>query len=383
MNAHLVGSTDRHIEELLHTCGVRTTVVLADSLSLLASPSAPQPDVVVLDLRNGAPLPEAVAFLRRQHPLTGVLIVASHLDPALMLDAMRAGVNEFLTEPIAPSDLRIALDRVVATRPRPDPGQVFAFVGGKGGIGTTTLAVNVATTLATEQSSSVLLIDLHVAYGDAAVFLGIEPRFSVADALENVDRIDEAFLRSVVAHTRSGLDVLASPDRALAGPIDARSVRNLIDGAARLYATVLLDVPRSDATILDALDLTTRIVVVANQELATVRSAGRMATALRLRYGNNRVIAVVNRFDPHAEIGRKDIERVMGGPIVDVFPSQYRLAIEALNQGQPLVLANQGKLAAAYATFARNLAGAAQPSPASKERPSGLFGRLSLRSSGT
>lgn len=380
MNAHLVGSLDRHVEELLQSCGVRTTASDLEGLPLLASPSAPQPDVIVIDLRSGSPLPAAVALIRRQHPMTGVIIVAAHLDPALMLEAMRAGVNEFVTEPTTPADLRLALDRVVGKRPQPDPGQVFAFVGSKGGIGTTTLAVNVAASLLGSQPSSVLLIDLNIAYGDAAVFLGIETRFSVADALENIDRIDEAFLRSIVARTKTGLDVLAASDRALMGHVDARAVRKLVDCASRYYPVVILDVPRADAAILDALDQTARIVIVANQELATVRSAGRMSTALRQRYGKARVAVVVNRFDHSAEIGQKDVERVMGGPIADMFPSSYRLALDALNKGRPLVLENHSKLAAAYTTFARSLAKRAATEPLVPERPSGLLGRLSIRS---
>ena len=380
MNAYLLGPSDRHVEELLHACGVRTTRASAQDLADLVNATAQQPDVVVLDLRDRAPMPAVVAPLTRQHPLTGVLIIASDLDPTLMLEAMRAGVNEFLSEPVTPKDLRAALDRVVATRPLPDPGKVFAFVGGKGGIGTTSLAVNVATVLAA-MGPSTLLIDLHVAYGDAAVFLGVEPRFSVADSLENVDRIDETFLRGVVGHTKLGLDVLASSDRIMVGHLDIRAVRRLIDCAARRYPYVVLDVPRSDATILDALDLATKIVVVANQELATVRSASRVAAALRQRYGKGRVGVVVSRYDQQAEIGRADVERVMGGPITEVFPSNYRVALDALNRGRPLVLDNHSKLANSYTTFARNLVEdvpeAAGPHGG---RSTGLLGRLSLRS---
>ncbi len=375
MNAYLIGLPDPRIEELVHACGVRTSRVSVEDLTALVSPSATQPDVVVLDLRERGSVPASIAPLRRQHPLTGVLIVASTLDPTLMLEAMRAGVTEFVTEPITQRDLQAAFDRVVATRPMPDPGSVFAFVGGKGGIGTTSLAVNVATVLATGESSA-LLIDLHVAYGDAAVFLGIEPRFSVADALENVDRIDEAFLRGVVARTKIGLDVLASSDRALIGHVDIRAVRRLIETAARRYPLVVLDVPRSDATILDSLDLATRIIVVANQELAAVRSAGRMATALRQRYGKGQVSVVVSRYDHEAEIGRADVERVMGGPVADVFPSNYRVALEALNRGRPVVLDNHSKLASSYATFARSLVANTPTVSADRGRSTGLFGRL-------
>jgi pilus assembly protein CpaE len=379
MKAYIVGSADRQVEELLHAVGVRTAHGSEDDLAVLAGATAAQPEVVIVDLRGHATVPRAVGALKRQHPSTGVVIVASRLDPALMLEAMRAGVNEFVTQPLSPQDLKAALDRVVTKQPLPEPGQVFAFVGGKGGIGTTTLAVNVATVLAAAAPSSALLLDLHVSYGDAAVFLGVEPRFSIADAFENIERMDEAFLRGVVAHTKIGLDVLTSSDRAMLGHVDVRAVRTLIDCAARHYRHVVLDVPRSATTMLDGLDLSNPIVVVANQELATVRSASRMAAALRQRYGKDRVRVVVTRYDQMAEIGRKDIERVMAGPIADVFPSNYRLAVDALNRGRPLVLDNHNKLSAAYARFANSLIGKSADEPSASGRSS-LRGLLSLRS---
>jgi pilus assembly protein CpaE len=383
MNALIIGSSDRHLEEVLHTCGLHTSLGSIDDLATLAAPTASQPEVIVLDLRGGRTVPESVGLLKRQHPSTGVLIVAARFDPALMLEAMRAGVNEFVTEPIEAADLKVAIERVAAKRPRPEPGPVFAFVGAKGGVGTTTLAVNVAAHLAGGEASSALLIDLHVGAGDAALFLGIEPRFSVVEALENVHRIDAAFLRGLVGRTKMGLDLLASSERPMVAHSDARTFRSLIDVAARHYPYVVLDVPRADAAILDSLELATRIIVVANQELATVRSAGRMAAALRQRYGKDRVVVVVSRFDQLAEIGRKDIERVIAGPVGHVFPSNYRLALDALNRGRPLVLDNHNKLASAYASFARSLSGGpgvngngVVPAP---ERPTSLLGRLSLR----
>jgi pilus assembly protein CpaE len=379
MHAYFLGTPGRHIEELFHACGVRATLKTPEDLSSPLASSGPLPDVVVLDLRDGQSVPMSVGIFKRQHPTIGVLILAATLDPTLMLEAMRAGVSEFVTEPLTAAVLQAALDRVVAKGAMSDPGRVFAFVGGKGGVGTTTLAVNVAAALAAPQSST-LLIDLHLAYGDAAVFLGTEPRFSVVDALENVDRLDEAFLRSVVGKTKFGVDVLASADRTMMGHLESRAVRALIDCAMRHYQYVVVDVPRSGAAILDALDAASQVVVVANQELATVRSAARMATALRQRYGRERVPVVVSRFDQVAEIGRKDIERVIGGPIADVFPSNYRHAIEALNHGRPLVLDNQNKLAAAYTAFARGLIGDVRRTAPERDRTPGLLARLSLRS---
>jgi pilus assembly protein CpaE len=296
-----------------------------------------------------------------------------------MLEVMRAGVTEFLTEPLTQSDLQAAIDRVAAQRPVSDPGQVFAFLGGKGGVGTTTLAVNVAAALAKAEASSTLLIDLHIAYGDAALFVGAEPRFSVADALENIHRLDDSFLRTLVGRTADGLELLASSDRAMVGPVDVRSVRGLIDCAARRYPYVVLDVPRSDSAMLDSLELATTIIVVANQELSTLRSASRMAAALRQRYGKDRVAVVVSRYDHAAEIGRKEIERVMGGPVAQVFQSDYRLALGALNVGRPLVLDNHNKLAASFASFARGLTADSHVESTEVERAGGLFSRFANR----
>ncbi len=120
---------------------------------------------------------------------------------------MRAGATEFLQEPITPAALEQAISRLVAHRAAPAAaGEVFAFVGAKGGVGTTTTAVNVATALAKVAPSQTLFADLHLAHGDAALLFGAEPRFSIVDALENTHRFDEAFFRGLVTPTKAGAD---------------------------------------------------------------------------------------------------------------------------------------------------------------------------------
>jgi pilus assembly protein CpaE len=383
MHVYLVAPVNRQIEELLHASGFRTTALSLEDLPDLIAQPALQSNVVVLDLRGRSAVPPAIVQLTRKHQSVGIVAVASSLDPALMLEAMRAGATEFVAEPVSESDLRTAVDRVAAKRPSAEPGQIFAFVGGKGGIGTTTLAVNVATTLAMREGpASTLLIDLHIAYGDAGLFVGADPRFSVGDALENIDRLDEALLRSLVGRTKFGLELLASSERTIVGQIEPRAVRGLVESAARLYRFVVLDVPRSDPTMLDSLEHATTIVVVANQELATIRSASRMAATLRQRYGKDRVLVVMSRFDQHAEIGRKEFERIMGGPVAQLFPSDYRLALNALNVGRPLVLDNHNKLAASFESFTRDLAPVdSEPEAIAPARRSGIFGRLTPKTS--
>jgi pilus assembly protein CpaE len=260
-------------------------------------------------------------------------------------------------EPLTQADVQSALGRVTAHVGGAASGQIFAFLGAKGGVGTTTAAVNVATELARVSPGATLLIDLHLAYGDAAVFLGAEPRFSVMDAIENIEKLDEAFFRSLVVRTLNGLDLLASSGRATNMPVDAAQIGHVIDFASRHYQYSVLDVPRSEPAVLDSLENVKTIVIVANQELATVRSAARIAATLRQRYGRERIRVVVSRYDPRAEIGQDDVQRAVGGSIKHVFPSDYRVALEAMNNGRPLVLGNHNRLSASFATLARDLAG--------------------------
>jgi len=276
-------------------------------------------------------------------------------------------------------DVRAALDRLSAHGVMPAAGKMYGFVGAKGGVGTTTIAVNVATALARARVGRVMLLDLHPAYGDAALFLGAEPRFSVLDALENTHRLDDAYLKGIVVHTKSGVDLLASSDRLTVSPVDPQRVRALLDFVGRSYDHLVLDVPRNDSAVLDALERVSKIVIVANQELSTVRGAARMATTLRQRYGRERIQVVVSRYDAASDIGQDDIERATGGKVKHLFPSNYRLAIESLNKGQPIVVENHNKLAASYAGFAHALAGIAKRADADSAKSTGLFGRLSGR----
>jgi len=178
-----------------------------------------------------------------------------------------------------------------------------------------------------------------------------------------------------VVRTKSGLDLLASSDRAMTAPIDVTKVGQVIDVASRHYRYLVLDVPRSEPAVLESLAAVKTIVVVANQELATVKSAGRIAAMLRQRYGADHVRVVVSRHDSSAAIGERDIQRSVGSPVLHLFPSDYRVAVEAMNTGVPIVLGNHSRLSASYVAFARQLAGL-DPTGADQR---GLFGRLTGR----
>jgi pilus assembly protein CpaE len=365
-------SSDPRIEELLKPSGLTTTRFARESWSPASLGDAPA--ALMLDVRGLPQLPASLTLFRRDYSSTPVVLITSSLDGQLMLEAMRAGVSECVPEPLTSQALDAALRRVIK-----DAGatasQVFAFVGAKGGVGTTTLAVNTAATLGRGHKGEVLLVDLHPSHGDAAVFVGAEPRFSVIDALENSHRLDEALFRSLVEATKAGVDLLASSDRVLHASMDSARTRALLEFVTRRYRYVVLDVPRSDVSVLDALETVTSLVVVGNQEIGALKNASRMMQTFGHRYGSARIRFVVNRFDGQADIGQTEIEKVVGSSAY-LLPSDYRVAVEALNAGRPVALDKDQRLSRAFRSFASELAGIAKPQ---RESRGGMLSRLALR----
>jgi pilus assembly protein CpaE len=374
----VAGARDRDIEGYLSSAGIRVTSVALSDLSALAHPSArPQP-VLMVDLRDSTSLPPAVGALRRTHPATAIVLLVSALEPTLMLESMRAGVTEIVPEPLTWVALEAAIGRVWQLDSSPPQGQVLAVIGSKGGVGTTTLAVSVAAVLAREAPGETLLVDLHLSHGDAAMLLGVEPRYSIVDGLDNTHRLDEAYFRGLVAQVKKGPDLLASSDRHVVGSPEAERVRALVNFTARTYRFVVLDVPRLDQTMLDGLEAAHRLVLVLNHEITAIRNATRLAETLASRYGRDRLLLALARFDKASDITVEDIEKVVGMPVTYRIPNDYRAAVQALNQGQPLAYTEGHKVGPSLKAMARELGGVAT-AVAEPAAPGGLLGRLAFR----
>ncbi len=371
----LVSPADTQPEERLKALGRRYAIVPASALHRFAQAASDVPATLLVDVREQRGAIADLRTIRQVHPAAGIVIIAP-LDPSLMLEAMRAGITECVPPPIEAAQLDAALTRVTIAASTVT-GELFAVVGAKGGVGATTVAVNTAATLATIDKRRTLLIDVHPAGGDAALFMGAEPSFSLADALDNTHRLDEAFLKGLVVKTAAGPDLLASPDRPTAAPFDPRRVRAVVEHALQSYRFVVLDILRSDPSADETLGLASRIIVVTTQELGAIRSASRTAAALRDRYGSDQVQVVVNRYERDAEIPSDELERAVGAPIGHRFPSNYRVAVAALNKGRPIVVDNHNKLSASLAEYGRTLSGVVAEPRA--ERPAGLLGRLTGR----
>jgi pilus assembly protein CpaE len=366
-------SNDERLPEIFKAAGLKATRLTEAEARTLGN-TADAPAVLVLDARPHQQLAPWLNEVQRKQPGLAVVVIVSTLDARFILEAMRVGIKECLPEPITPQALEEAVRRLVVGEQRERAGQIVAFVGAKGGVGTTTLAVNTAAALAKTAGSPPLLIDLHVARGDAALLMGAEPRFSVLDAFENLHKVDESFLSGLVEKAQCGAHVLASTARPVNVTTSPTATRTLLELAARRYRITVLDVPRTDPAMLESLDPATVIAIVTSQELSAVRGAAAIVATLRQRYGSQRLRVVINRYDKNGPVSSKDIAKAVGEPVACLIPSDYRVAAEAINVGRPIV-SEDSRLAKALRTAAAELVNLGKKD----EQPGGMLGRLAWR----
>jgi Flp pilus assembly CpaE family ATPase len=208
---------------------------------------ATAPDVVVVDTRGDATSAmSTIERLRGSGPSLAIFAVALAADSALILESMRAGANEFFTWPPDAETFHGAMRRTAARREtahgaRP-PATTLVFFGAKGGAGTTTLAVNCGVELARLSKKATVIVDLKPGLGEVALFLGVRPRFSVLDAIDNLHRLDREFLRELVAKHKSGLEILAGSDQFdRPGGADGGAIEELLRLLTRQYDYIVVD----------------------------------------------------------------------------------------------------------------------------------------------
>ena len=235
------------------------------------------------------------------------------------------------------------------------------FLGAKGGAGTTTVAVNCAVELARLTKRPTVIVDLKPCLGEVALFLGVRPRFTVLDAIENLHRLDKDFLKELVAKHKSGLDILAGSeqfDRPNAQ--DAARSKSCCACSARIYDYIVIDAGNMINAVarVAALYAADTVFLVTNPDVPSIRNAQRLVDRVRqLGAGSERVKILLNRVSDQHLIAPKQIETALGYGIHHTFSSDYRTVSTALNSGVPLALTNHSEIAAQFGSFTRQLVG--------------------------
>jgi pilus assembly protein CpaE len=389
MTAQVVSFDDefkREVARLVRACGVPVGIVEGRSAEGLG------PDLVIVDIRTDASSGmAAIERLRAGSGTLAIFAIAAAAEPELILQAMRAGANEFFPwnaaegsqaahateESFHGAVRRTAARRDAASAGAKPPCVTHAFLGAKGGAGTTTVAVNCGVELARLTKRPTVVVDLKNCLGEVALFLGVRPRFTVLDAIENLHRLDKNFLTELVAKHKSGLDILAGSeqfDRPNAQ--DAGAVEELLRVLAKTYDYVIIDAGNViNACVAAALYAADTIFLVTNPDVPSIRNAQRLVDRARqLGAGSERVKVLLNRVSDQHLIAPKQIETALGYGIYHSFTSDYRTVSTALNSGVPLSMSNNSEIASQFDSFSRQLVGMADEAKPEPERRRAFLG---------
>jgi pilus assembly protein CpaE len=345
-------------------------------------------DVVIVDIRADASSAMAgIERLRAASPSAGIFVVAQTGDPDLILQSMRAGANEFFVWPPAEDVFQGAIRRTAARRETTQGARATAttlvFFGAKGGAGTTTVAVNCGVELARLSKKATIIVDLKSGLGEVALFLGVRPRYTLLDGIDNLHRLDREFLRELVVKHKSGLEILAGSDQFdRPGASDGGAIEELLRLLARQYEYIVVDAgSQINSCTVAALYAADMMFLVANPDVPSVRNAQRLLDRVRqLGACGERVRVLLNRAAEPYPIPPKQIENALGHPIHHMFPSDYKTVSAALNSGVPLALTGNSDIAAQFDSFTRRVldpGGEASPLPTAKR---GLLGLEKLAS---
>lgn len=374
-----------------------------------------RPDVILMDINmpdmDGIAATEAIMT---QDPAVQVIIMSVQGETDYLRRAMLAGAREFLTKPISADDLYKSIRHVyklAATRPRVvagtgggeaaaagggggGEGQIIAVFSPKGGVGTSSVAANLAVALRQMTSKRVALVDANVVFGDLTVILNLRSEKTIIELAQRVAELDRDLINDVLAtHTSQVKVLLAPPDPQRGELVTADHIRAILDALRREFDYVVVDTPASfQDRDLAVLDMATRIVTLMTLEMHCIRNIKLfLEVADLLEYPHEKVMLVLNKASNRTGIRAEDVEKNIQRKVVLQIGDAAQDVTFSINQGVPLVISKPAhQIARDITTLARELttsaraaakaapgAAAAAAEPAQKQ--GGLFSRIIKR----
>jgi pilus assembly protein CpaE len=351
--------------------------------------SNPDVAVVALDADHTKAL-QLIAQLSAEVPGLPILAVSAKGDGQSILQALRSGAREFLTQPVVLEELLTALQRLRQNRTFGDNGaggpvvktdaQVIAVLGSRGGVGCTSIAVNLGCTLAQEKDRGVALVDLDLALGDADVALDLMPDYTLADVAMNIDRLDMTFLRRSLSKHSTGLSLLPHPVQMEdVGLIHEEHLQRVIGLLRASYTHLVLDLSkRFTPTDLTAMRMADTILLVTQLELSSLRNVVRMLLSLGADEAlASKVKIILNRVGADMSDGAitlRKAEETIGKPIFYQIPNDAKAMMGARNAGVPLLqFAPKTKIQQSFAGLVEALAGKDEAGEPAKKEKKGFF----------
>jgi pilus assembly protein CpaE len=323
-----------------------------------------QTEIVIVNLSSESPeyAIHAIELIRATTSEIAIFAIGEMRNPVHIVSAMRAGAGEFVDRAGGSDALLEAFNRFSVNRAKgrasASKARIFAVLNAKGGAGATTLAVNLATALQ-QKHGQTILVDF-APIGHAALHLDVKPSFGVLDALQNLDRMDAALLEGLITTTRDGLHLLAGPPQPYASGATAVELARLFDLLVGRYRYVVVDCSgRLDTTTRLLADLANAVLMIAQTDVVSLWSAGRIRNFLEDGANRNRLRLVLNRYKKIPGFTEEDVEKATNCKILWKLPNNYQLIAPAIDKGVPVAGHDGQELSRSFRALADLLAEAA------------------------
>ena len=359
-----------HLEEVLAATGemsiVRKLDCYPDVTDMVRTLRACAPDVVFLNFESADRAQALVKLIESE--AHGLQMVAFHreCDSAILRETMRAGVREFLSEPFEFDTVRESIEHLKAQLQRHPPthefaSNIFSFLPSKAGVGTSTLALNVSSALA-RPGTRVLLADMDLSSGMQRFMLKLQNKYSVIDAVEHALDMDESLWPTLVT-TIGSLDVLHAGRVNPNFRIENAQIRALTDFMRRNYQALCFDLSGNlERYSVEIMQESKRVFLVCTPEIPSLHQAREKLHFLREFDLESRVSIILNRCQKRALLSQKEVEQILGKPVLKLLPNDYDGVNRAMTEGA--CIDHRSEVGRAVESFAQELIERPAPTPA-------------------
>jgi pilus assembly protein CpaE len=330
-----------------------------------------QPDIVLMDINmpgmDGIAASEKIS---QQSPFTQIIMMSVQGEADYLRRSMLAGAREFLIKPFSSDELVSSIRRVHqlgATRRQAMPaisqapagapavgeavvqvmGKIASVFSAKGGVGCSTLAVNLAIALQQNAAIKVAVVDTSLQFGDVGVLLNLYASRTIADLASNADELDDELISDVFIPHNSGVKALLAPPRPeVADTVTPTLITDVLDRLRTMFDVIIVDTGSVlDDVVLNVLDQSDKIIVVTTPEIPAIKNAKLFFEVTEaLDYERERIMFVLNKVDKRINIRAEDIEANIKYKIDGQFPLDERSVTTAVNQGVPFILGDKNSL---------------------------------------
>ena len=340
------------------------------------------PGIVILHLYpfGEQPVFDIAKKITQNFPEITLFILSRQTDSKVIIRAMRAGAREFLCQPVNKDELITAVKTVIMAKRQSFPGKIskgkiITFFGASGGVGTTTLVTNVATLMAEHTKKDVIVIDLNLQFGSAALFLNMKTKYSILDVANNIANIDVTLLKTMLPQHSTGVSLLAGPSEIEdAEAITGNHIEQVLTLLKNIYDYIIIDTNRvfDDVTI-KALDESDNILIVTVLDVPTIYNTKRCLELFqKIGYSREKVLLVINRYSSFLADGdlTEIKEKLLDYPIYWRIPNQdSKSVITSINKGIPLSqMMPNSELSQNLVKMTKNFNGVLLPEERKKEK---------------